>query len=625
MNSIFLNKQHSDAFLKQGFIIRPFLSLSQINHLNDIASKIKLPEKTFFYSTSFIDDIEFKQKLSGDIIEIVKSSLQELFIDYKILGGNFLYKLPGKEGEMPLHQDWTVTDESQFQSITLWIPLSDTNILNGTMQCIPGSQNWTDTLRSPSLPVNFKEVHSSLKDHLQMYNVSKGEAFIFNHALLHASPPNLSDAVRSVLTIGLTHKDASLSMYYYEKGGKVSQYSMPDNMFLNYDDIHPIPRIGKLEKIFNYEVKPFTYSQITNHLYEYRKENFTMKPIFKNPENQRFFEENGYLKIPALQQDQINQLLSLQKELGIHDINGHGFYVGMDNKDKQLVGRMMDRIIEIALPAVKDQMTDVQVFTASYVIKEPNPKGVVPPHQDWSFVEDEKEHCSLTCWIPLVDVNMDNGCLGVIPGSNRFFSSVRPSPSPQVPTPLSKHMFLLFPYLKLIEMKAGEALLFDNRTIHASPPNVTESPRIAVGMAFTQADAKIRHYYLKPKTKDTVIKYEVTPDFFRKYDNATLSEMYNRNEVIKDFKVIEETKYLYEDLSAKEFVNRIEAAGNVMNSTLVVRMTELFKNEMTSMQSNSKAGNEDGALSGFQKSFIYRLRPSNLLSAFKYYVLNQRA
>ena len=121
----------------------------------------------------------------------------------------------------------------------------------------------------------------------------------------------------------------------------------------------------------------------------------------------------------------------------------------------------------------------------------------MPPHQDWSFVEDEKKYCSVTCWIPLQDVNMENGCIGVIKGSNRFFSNVRPSPSPQVETPLKNHMYTIFPYLELQEMKAGEALIFDNRTFHASPPNTTDSARVAVGLGFTQSEAEIRHYYLK--------------------------------------------------------------------------------------------------------------------------------
>lgn len=237
---------------------------------------------------------------------------------------------------------------------------------------------------------------------------------------------------------------------------------------------------------------------------------------------------------------------------------------------------MVSTIKEIALPKIQEYLHDTQVFTASFVIKEPNPTGVVPPHQDWSFVENEVDHCSVTCWIPLQDVNMDNGCMGVIKGSNHFFESYRPSPSPQVETPLKKHMFTIFPFLELIEMKAGEALIFNNKTIHASPPNITNQTRLAVGLGFTQKEAEIRHYYLKPGTQDTLLKYKITPDFFLKYDNAQLSELYDKGEVINGVGEPEEIPYVFEDLDAPEFTKLIQESGNQYNSVLVNRMSQLF-------------------------------------------------
>jgi hypothetical protein len=168
--------------------------------------------------------------------------------------------------------------------------------------------------------------------------------------------------------------------------------------------------------------------------------------------------------------------------------------------------------------------------------------------------------------------------MGVIKGSNHFFESHRPSPSPQVETPLKKHMYTIFPFLELIEMKAGEALLFNNKTIHASPPNITNQTRLAVGLGFTQKEAEIRHYYLKPGTQDTLLKYKITPDFFLKYDNAQLSELYDKGEFILGEGEPEEMPYVFEDLEASEFAKMIQDAGNQYNSVLVNRMSQLFAN-----------------------------------------------
>jgi ectoine hydroxylase-related dioxygenase (phytanoyl-CoA dioxygenase family) len=132
------------------------------------------------------------------------------------------------------------------------------------------------------------------------------------------------------------------------------------------------------------------------------------------------------------------------------------------------------------LPKALPHYFNARVIAGSYVVKEHNLQCIVPPHQDWSFVDNEGEYCSVTCWIPLVDTTLENGAMGVIKGSHVMLGNIRSSPSPQVPTPLMDHQFTIFPYLEMIEMKAGEALVFDHRTFHASTPNTTNQPRVAI-------------------------------------------------------------------------------------------------------------------------------------------------
>jgi ectoine hydroxylase-related dioxygenase (phytanoyl-CoA dioxygenase family) len=477
---------------------------------------------------------------------------------------------------MPIHQDWTVVDETEFASITCWVPLIDTTTQNGAFQVIEGSHLFSDALRGPSLPVAFEG--QDLSCFLKTIPLKKGEAIIFNHALIHASHSNLSEKERVAVTFGLTHKDASLLMYYQKENG-VEQWQMPDNMFLEYPKVRFEPKIGTFSKSFEYKVPQLTVETVKNKLFEIRK-NRHMKPIFKNPEHQHFFEKNGYLLLPALEEEDVNALKNLYATLGIKDEKGYGFHVGMDNKDKSIVAQMSEVIANIALPRIEQELEDVQLFTSSFVVKEPHPQGVVPPHQDWSFVENEDDYCSVTCWIPLQDVTMDNGCMGLLKGSNHFFNNHRPSPSPQVGTPLKKHMFTIFPFLDLLEMKAGDALFFNNKTIHASPPNITDQTRLAIGLGFAQKEAQLRHYYLKPGTTDTLLKYTITPDFFLKYDNAQLSEMYDKGQMIEGYGIPEEVPYLFDDLSAEEFTQLIQDSGNPYNASLVSRMASLFNYNM---------------------------------------------
>ena len=108
-----------------------------------------------------------------------------------------------------------------------------------------------------------------------------------------------------------------------------------------------------------------------------------------------------------------------------------------------------------------------------------------PWHQDSHYYNEHKtgrfeattEHMRvITTWVPLVDVDTDNGCLWVIPGSHRwgFLSGARAAATGHVlipedverrgtPTPLP--------------MQAGDVVFLTNLTLHASKVNGSDRVR----------------------------------------------------------------------------------------------------------------------------------------------------
>ncbi len=589
-----------------GYFVIDFLDKNTVAQLVDIYNKYFDNQDIAFYSTSFHPDYQLKKTVDAEVQALVKDQLNTYFDNFKLLGTSFLKKLPNQNNPLPIHQDWTVTDEEKYGSYTLWIPLQDTYQQNGAIRVISGSHNVDNSLRAPSLPVAFEQDRAALDKYLITLEMKAGQAFVFNQKLMHASWPNKSMENRLALTIGLVPEAAELFMLYFDKFKKeIQQYTMPDDLFLQYPEIIEQPKIGIFAKKFSYHPPTIPEKEIIQNLYLNRMKNSSLEPLFAQQEHQDYFQKNGYIKLPALEAEDIQQLVDFLFQSGIKKENDYGFYVGMDHEDKKLVMAMMEKVEQVAMPKVAKYLHDYQLITASYVIKDPNPKGVVPPHQDWTFVEDESRHCSVTCWIALVDTDMHNGCMGVIKGSNNFFNSVRPSPSPQVPSPLSKHMFSLFPYFQLLPMKAGEALIFDNRTFHASPPNITNIPRLAVGLSFTQKNAELRHYYLKPGTKDTLLKYKITPDFFTKYDNGSLSKMYDAGKCIEDYELMGEVKYHWEDLSKDQMKERVLAAGNTYNDELTAHMKSLFGDYM-------KAGLKEKA-----NAILDKLNPWKLIQKLK--------
>ena len=249
--------------------------------------------------------------------------------------------------------------------------------------------------------------------------------------------------------------------------------------------------------------------------------------LFRDPELQARFDRDGSVTVELLDGESIAHLRAVYESLPPDPGPSRGFHVSMDLPDPDLVDRIAREIGAALGPALEPHLLPHRVISTSFVVKDPTPTGIVPPHQDWTFV-DESRFTSATVWTPLVDTTLENGALGVIHGSHRFFDHVRNSPSPQSLSILAPHLGTLFPYLDVREVRAGEAIVFDNRLIHGSGPNLGPETRLAAGIGVTHRDAELVHHYLVPGTEPpTIESYRIEADFFRRFGNARLSQLYD--------------------------------------------------------------------------------------------------
>ncbi|MFM7005941.1 MAG: phytanoyl-CoA dioxygenase family protein [Flavobacteriales bacterium] len=629
---IFKDPQLNSDFELNGFVVLPLLSAQEVAALHALYAPAEFENPAGFYSTSFSQNDGLKNKLNAQISACVAPKAAQVFEPFKPLGSCYLSKAPGPSGQMPIHQDWTVVDETTYDSITIWIPLQDVDASNGALQVIPGSHRFSTALRSPFFASAINDLASVISQDLQNVPLKAGEAIIFSQALMHASPPNTSAHNRLAVTYGLIPEAADLYFYYQNPSTQLAEkYLVPPTFFEQYNtQIGQKPNVGTLVETFTYNAVPISTQEywLQKQLHQLKKHT-PMKPIFKNPAHQSFFEKEGYLVLPMLSTEEVQDLSNYYTALGLKDEKGFGFHVSMDQLDKALCEEIRTKIWQTILPKMDQYLENYKAFVASFVVKESNPKGVVPAHQDWSFVDNENEgFCSITCWTALVDTNLDNGCMGVIKGSNRFMDNFRPSPSPQTPVPLSEHMFSIFPYLNTLEMKAGDTLFFDNRTFHASAPNTTSEIRLAAGVGITQKDAQLVHYYLKPDGKqNTVLKYKVDEAFFLTYDNARLSRMYDNGELITDYELLKEMPYAYTSYASQELIELIKAAGNNYNVPMCEKLAVLFNYDMNGAQKEPQTAQERSShaeqnppteTSATSRSFFEVYTPANILRELKY-------
>jgi len=117
--------------------------------------------------------------------------------------------------------------------------------------------------------------------------------------------------------------------------------------------------------------------------------------------------------------------------------------------------------------------------------------GAVPWHQDKSYWPDANANPVITVWIPLVDATAENGCLQVWPRTHKTqvydFHQEQYSGTGyyEISGPMltkAKRAAVALP------VRAGTAILFNDRCIHMSTPNNADHVRWSVDLRYQPTD-----------------------------------------------------------------------------------------------------------------------------------------
>ncbi|MBP1966498.1 phytanoyl-CoA dioxygenase family protein [Paenibacillus aceris] len=115
--------------------------------------------------------------------------------------------------------------------------------------------------------------------------------------------------------------------------------------------------------------------------------------------------------------------------------------------------------------------------------------GAVPWHQDKSYWPDANSNPVITVWIPLVDANEINGCLHIKPRTHRKRllkwhqeSETGTGYTALHESQLGKTKTVVLP------VTAGSAILFNDRCLHMSTPNLSDEVRWSVDLRYQPTD-----------------------------------------------------------------------------------------------------------------------------------------
>lgn len=172
-------------------------------------------------------------------------------------------------------------------------------------------------------------------------------------------------------------------------------------------------------------------------------------------------------------------------------------------------------------PYFEELLQDHRVLTYCFLVKGLGDKSILKLHQDWSIV-DERKYRNYNLWVPLVDSTKENGPLYALKGSHHFPLNIRGG---GIPHKYSQCFESAKEHMEAIEVMTGEALLFDVRLLHYSPPNHSQYPRTAIINNVIPSEAHVIQYHGQKEGGELIVnEYDVPEDFFIHYDNFPIEK-----------------------------------------------------------------------------------------------------
>lgn len=220
----------------EGFQIVNFLTQDEISWAYNEVRKLGYakPNTEAFRISINQEPVERKQAIQEIFTPHFQSAFNRHIDGFRLMRVALFDKLPGG-GSVRLHQHPHIIDESQYRSLAVWLPLVDTSIEMGTLHVVPYSHDiFIHKTRTHNDFLAFAGVSgTSAREFSKPIILKAGQAIIFDDRLLHWSPSNKSNFIRTAFQLELIPVQApmELTVYYRDNPKQVSRYTMTPEIY----------------------------------------------------------------------------------------------------------------------------------------------------------------------------------------------------------------------------------------------------------------------------------------------------------------------------------------------------------------------------------------------------------
>lgn len=483
----------------------------------------KLNSKSDLTVTHNLNNVLSPIQIHQAICDIVGSDLDNLLIGHRIFASHFAVKKARSEGSFQLHQDWSITDENNFENFQIWIPLSTSYPENGGLCFIPESQNFFSSLRSGSLSIPRIQITPEIYPYLSYCRLMKGEAVAFYPQTLHGSFINSSPEDRVGVILNIIEVNAPTYYFHQINDSVIEKHEFDTTLLFDYLPVLekgqlPFNKLISTEAIKQKSNDKLNFKDVFNEITKVAKEKNRAEDyehkettILRNEALEIEINKNGFAIIEFLTPKEIEQLKTV---FGIF-FPDRSLFSGsfssmsaLDNEQRKKAHEAIQAIIQERLELFfKDFECPISLFYS----RRPDGKHKLDWHSDPAFNFNEHLVPIYSIWCPLQAVNQKCGGLKIIPKSHRIVPKLNLTYL-NWKWPLEDYRVELDMYEKHFQLNAGQALIYDTRMIHSSDPNKCDFERDNIVMRILPKDSKYFKFIRENKSIGQI--YSLNKDYF---------------------------------------------------------------------------------------------------------------
>lgn len=472
------------------------------------------------------------RRVHDEIVSLLGPHLEDLVPGHMPFLSGFISKGAAAGGPTAFHQDLSYTDERHHRATLLWIPLVDVDEDSGALQVVPGSHRLADGPR----PSGLSQLPTAgLQDEWSECAITvplrAGQAVVYDAGLVHGAHTNRVDAIRPAVAVALAPDDAELVHVHVDPDGQsLSGYVVDVDFYMGQGLFHrpegydttevwgdPVTEqrlrralgLGTAPTPDDEGIQPLTATSTAVHTTDAAPAGSSSdrRGILVDPERDAELARDGYTVMPFIDPGTVSELRGIYAVH--HGWSGEGFEPDLNNPDTEYRHRVSAEIARVLEERASALFVRHRPFLRVFLCKWPGEGSDLYIHRDWMYTDERHGVRTFVVWVALQDITEHNGPLQVVPGTHLLDPMLRGT---DLNASWLAHQDVLADRMVQVTARAGDALIFDNQLIHASPPNHTDEPRLVTAVGMKDRDAPLVYFHRRDEARAD--RYDVDEEFF---------------------------------------------------------------------------------------------------------------